>query len=61
MQTRNMDFEDKMLFILGMSLCGVFFFVLVVGVIVALFTPRDKKRTVTIDSIPMQDDQVQRR
>ncbi len=59
MKTRNMDFEDKMLFILGMSLCGVFVFVLVVGVIVALFTSRDgKKRTVTIDCVPMQDEQV---
>ena len=59
METRNMDFGDKMLFILGMSLCGVFVFVLVVGVIVALFTSRDgKKRTGTIVAIPMQDDQV---
>jgi hypothetical protein len=59
MKTRNMDFGDKILFILGMSLCGVFVFVLVVGVIVALFTSRDgKKRTGTIDSVPMQDDEV---
>lgn len=59
MKTRNMDFGDKMLFILGMTLCGVFVFVLVVGVIVALFTSRDgKKRTGTIDSVPMQDDEV---
>ena len=59
METRNMDFGDKMLFILGMSLCGVLFFVLVVGVIVALFTSRDgKKRTGTVDSITMQDNQV---
>jgi hypothetical protein len=59
MKTRNMDFGDKMLFILGMSLCGVLVFVLVVGVIVALFTSRDgKKRMGTIDSVPMQDDEV---
>lgn len=59
MKTRDMDFGDKMLFILGMSLCGVIVFVLVVGVIVALFTSRDgKKRTGTIDSVPMQDDEV---
>ncbi|MBD1379814.1 hypothetical protein [Metabacillus arenae] len=59
MKTSNMGFRDKTLFILGMSLCGVFVFVLVVGVIVALFTSwYDKKRTGTIDSIPMQDDEV---
>jgi hypothetical protein len=59
MKTRNMDFRDKVLFILGMTLCGVFVFVLVMGVIVALFTSRDgKKRTGTIDSVPMQDDEV---
>ncbi|AIE59908.1 hypothetical protein [Bacillus methanolicus] len=59
MKTRDMDFGDKMLFILGMSLCGVIVFVLVVGVIVALFTSRNgKKRTGTIDSVPLQDDEV---
>lgn len=59
MKTKNMDFGDKVLFILGMSLCGVFVFVLVMGVIVALFTSwygNNRKRT--IDSVPMQDDKV---
>ncbi|USK34649.1 hypothetical protein LIT25_04615 [Bacillus sp. F19] len=60
MKTRNMDFfRDRILFILGMSLCGVFVFVLVAGVIVALLTSRDgRKQTGTIDSVPMQDDEV---
>lgn len=59
MKTKNMDFGDKILFILGMTLCGVFVFVLVAGVIVALFTSWDgNKRKVTIDSVPMQDDEV---
>ncbi|WP_191562435.1 hypothetical protein [Metabacillus idriensis] len=59
MKTSNTDFGDKILFILGMTFCGVFVFVLVVGVIVALFTSRDgKKRTGTIDSVPIQDDEV---
>ncbi|MGM0877045.1 MAG: hypothetical protein ACQEWV_20440 [Bacillota bacterium] len=59
MKTSNLDFRDKILFILGMSLCGVFVFVLVVGVIVVLITSWDgKKRTGTIDSVPMHDDEV---
>jgi hypothetical protein len=59
MKTKNMDIEDKILFILGMSLCGVFVFVLVAGVIVALFTSWDgNKRKRTIDSVLMQDDEV---
>ncbi|WP_034302751.1 hypothetical protein [Bacillus cihuensis] len=60
MKTKNMDLGDKILFILGMSLCGVFVFVLVAGVIVALFTSWDgnKKRKVTIESVPMHDDEV---
>ena len=59
MKTSNTDFGDKILFILGMTFCGVFVFVLVVGVIVALFISRDgKKRTGTIDSVPIQDDEV---
>lgn len=58
MKTRNMDVADKILFILGMSLCGVLVFVLVVGVIVALLTSWDgKKLTGTIDSVPIQDDE----
>lgn len=59
MKTMNVDFGDRMLFILGMILCCVFVFVLVVGIIVALFTSRDgKKRTRTIDSFPIQDEEV---
>ncbi|QGQ45510.1 hypothetical protein [Metabacillus sediminilitoris] len=46
---------DRILFILGMSLCGVFVFVLVVGVIVALVTSRDGNKRTAIDSLPMQD------
>ncbi|MCH5583958.1 hypothetical protein MK805_03145 [Shimazuella sp. AN120528] len=58
METKNMDVENRILFILGMSLCGVLVFVLVVGVIVALFTSRvSKKLTGTIDSIPIRDDE----
>jgi hypothetical protein len=42
-----------------MSLCGVFVFVLVVGVIVSLITSWDgKKRTETIDSASIQEDEV---
>jgi hypothetical protein len=42
-----------------MTLCGVFVFVLVAGVIVALLTSRDgKKRTETIESVPMQEDEA---
>jgi hypothetical protein len=59
MKTKNIDFGDKILFILGMSLCGVFVFVLVAGVIVALFTSWDgNKRKRTIDSVLMQDGEV---
>ncbi|UAL53145.1 MULTISPECIES: hypothetical protein [Metabacillus] len=60
MKTRNIDFiRDRILFILGMTLCGVFVFVLVAGVIVALLTSRDgKKRTGTIESVPMQEDEA---
>ncbi|PWU69877.1 hypothetical protein [Gracilibacillus dipsosauri] len=36
MQTDSMRIGERILFILGMSLCGVLFFVLVVGVMVAL-------------------------
>ena len=59
MKTKNMDLGNKILFILGMSLCGVFVFVLVAGVIVALFTSwNGNKRNEMIDSIPMQDDEA---
>ncbi|WP_163538820.1 hypothetical protein [Gracilibacillus sp. YIM 98692] len=64
MKTDNMDIGDKILFILGMSLCGVLFFVLVVGVIVALFISwgeDDEKHAETIDSVPMQDKEKVRR
>jgi hypothetical protein len=55
MKTRG----EKILFILGMTLCGVFVFVLVVGVIVALITSWDRnKRTETVDFVPIQDDEV---
>lgn len=36
MQTDSVRIGERILFILGMSLCGVLFFVLVVGVMVAL-------------------------
>lgn len=59
MKTINVDFRDRMLFILGMILCCVFVFVLVAGVIVVLFTSKDgKKRTKTIDYVPIQDDEA---
>jgi hypothetical protein len=58
MKIRNLDFEDRILFILGMSLCGVFFFVLAAGVIVALFTSKyGEKRIGANDSFPLQDEE----
>ncbi|MGP4039129.1 hypothetical protein ACTWP4_04355 [Gracilibacillus sp. D59] len=65
MQTDNMSIGDKILFILGMSLCGVLFFVLVVGVIAALFIywgqGDDEERTESIDSAPMQKKKIVRK
>jgi len=57
--TKNMGFADKTLFILGLTLCGVIAFVLVVGVIVALIKlyMGDKMHSVRIESAPMLDDE----
>ena len=58
MKTKNMVIRDKILFILGMTLCGVFVFVLVMGVIVALLTSWEgNKRKKTIDSVLTQVDE----
>lgn len=59
LNTKNMGFADKMLFILGLTLSGVIAFVLVVGVIVAVIKlyMDDKMRTVKIHSAPMLDDE----
>ncbi|QGH36744.1 hypothetical protein GI584_22990 [Gracilibacillus salitolerans] len=64
MQTDNMNIGDKILFILGMSLCGVLFFVLVAGVIVALFISwdeDDEERTETSGSAPIQNKKIVRK
>ncbi len=42
MNLKKLDLRDKILFILGMSLCGVIVFVLVAGVIVSLFVSSNK-------------------
>ncbi|WP_058309006.1 hypothetical protein [Gracilibacillus massiliensis] len=52
MDIKKLDLRDKILYILGMSLCGVIVFVVVAGVIVALFVPasetkRRKKKSAT--------------
>ncbi|MFD0620216.1 hypothetical protein ACFQZR_22350 [Paenibacillus sp. GCM10027629] len=59
MNTKNMGFADKTLFILGLTLCGVIAFVLVVGVIVALIKlyMDDKMHSVRIESAPILDDE----
>jgi hypothetical protein len=58
MKTKNMVIRDKILFILGMTLCGVFVFVLVMGVIIALLTSWEgNKRKKTIDSVLTQVDE----
>ncbi len=59
LNTKNMGFADKMLFILGLTLSGVIAFVLVVGVIVAVIKlyMDDKMRTVQVHSAPMLDDE----
>ena len=60
MRTKNMMIRDKILFILGMTLCGVFVFVLVIGVIIALLTSwDDNTRKKTINSTLTQDDEVE--
>ncbi len=58
MKTTNMDVGNKILFILGMSLCGVLVFVLVMGIIVALFISiYSEKQLGTTDFTPIQDDE----
>jgi hypothetical protein len=59
LNTKNMGFVDKMLFILGLTLSGVIAFVLVVGVIVALIKlyMDNKMHSVRIHSAPMLDDE----
>jgi len=54
-ETKKVSFGDKMLFILGLILCGFFATLLVVGVIIALFTTfkADRDRTIRINSVPM--------
>ncbi|SHM73695.1 hypothetical protein [Gracilibacillus kekensis] len=60
MNIKKLDFRDKILYILGMSLCGVITFVVVAGVIAALFVPasetgRKKRKSA---AIPVEDDEM---
>jgi hypothetical protein len=59
MNMKNMGIADKVIFILGLTLIGVIAFVLVMGVIVAVFKfcMDSKKRPVHIHSLPMLDDE----
>ncbi|GAE93929.1 hypothetical protein JCM21714_3050 [Gracilibacillus boraciitolerans JCM 21714] len=43
MKHKDIEVGDRILFILGMSLCGVLVFTLLTGVVVALFTPLRKR------------------
>ncbi|SES16195.1 hypothetical protein SAMN04487944_12123 [Gracilibacillus ureilyticus] len=53
MNLKDMGHGDRILYILGMSLCGVIFFVIIVGVIVALFIPGNRPaQTEITDSSP---------
>ncbi len=59
-----MNIGNRILFILGMSLCGVMFFILFVGVIIALFISWDEeneKPAKTNDSVSLQNRKIIRR
>ncbi|TMV53029.1 hypothetical protein FE783_02255 [Paenibacillus mesophilus] len=57
MNTKNMGFADKALFILGLTLSGVITFVLVVGVIIAVIKlyMEEKMHAMGTMSAPMLD------
>ncbi|NOU99734.1 hypothetical protein [Paenibacillus planticolens] len=58
MNTKKKGFTDKVIFILGLTLGSVFAFVLVVGVIVAIFKfyLDSKKQPAQIHAIPLVDE-----
>lgn len=59
MDMKKMGFTDKVIFILGITLAGVIAFVLVMGVIVAMFKfyMDSKMQSVHIHSAPMLDEE----
>ncbi|WP_163581394.1 hypothetical protein [Gracilibacillus saliphilus] len=64
METDNANIGERILFILGMSLCGVMFFILFVGVIIALFISwdeDDEKKAETNNSVSLQSRKIMRR
>jgi hypothetical protein len=62
MDMKKIGFADKMIFILGVILAGVFAFVILMGVIVALFKyyldNKKEKQSTPIRSIYVEDEQV---